>query len=69
MIVASSYVCDLCGDGYSGVDTSRVYTASAYGMVESADLCPGCLRRVRNAIQAMKDEKHSERSPRGTDRT
>lgn len=41
MIVASSYVCDICGAGYSGVDTARAYTASAYGMVESADLCPG----------------------------
>ena len=56
MIVASSYVCDLCGAGYSGVDTARVYTASAYGMVESHDLCPDCLKRVRAAIQTMRDE-------------
>ena len=56
MIVASSYVCDVCGTGYSGVDTARVYTASAYGMVESADLCPTCLTSVRAAVQAMKDE-------------
>ena len=56
MIVASTFVCDLCGSGYSGVDTARVYTASAYGMMESADLCTDCLKRVRDAIQTMKDE-------------
>lgn len=61
MIVASSYVCDICGAGYSGVDTARAYTASAYGMVESADLCPDCFRRVRAAIRTMRDEHTTEK--------
>lgn len=62
MIVASTYTCDICGAGYSGVDTARVYTTSAYGIMESDDLCPECLRRVRAAIQEMKDAKHNEAS-------
>jgi len=68
MIVASTYTCDICGTGYSGVDTARVYTTSAYGIMESSDLCPDCLKRVRAAIQSMKDEHANERSADGTDR-
>lgn len=56
MIVASSYVCDLCGAGYSGVDTARVYTVSAYGIIDSKDLCTECFVRVREAIRQMCEE-------------
>lgn len=63
MIVASSYICDICGAGYSGVDTARVYTTSAYGMMESADLCTQCLARVRGAVQSLRDESARTQTP------
>ena len=68
MIVASTYTCDICGAGYSGADTARVYTTSAYCILDTKDLCTPCFVRVREALQLMREEHITNRSTDGTDR-
>jgi hypothetical protein len=48
------YSCDICGQPYQGSGTGGVTTWSWAGIALTMDLCPACVARVRDAIQAVK---------------
>ena len=54
MIHSTLYSCDICGQPYQGTGTGGVTTWSWAGMVETMDLCPACVARVREAIREIK---------------
>lgn len=53
-IHSTLYSCDICGQPYQGSGTGGVTTWSWAGMVETMDLCPECVSRVRDVIREMK---------------
>lgn len=54
MIHSTLYSCDICGQPYQGQGTGGATTWSWAGMVETMDLCPACVGRVREAIRELK---------------
>lgn len=54
------YSCDICGQAYQGNGTGGVTTWSWAGMVETMDLCPACVGRVREAILDLREKLKSD---------
>ena len=60
MIHSTLYSCDICGATYQSVGTGGVTTWSWAGVMETMDLCPGCVATVRESIRELREKKQTE---------
>lgn len=58
-IHSTLYSCDICGLPYQGNGTGGVTTWSWAGVIETMDLCPECVAKVRQRIRDMKAKDQS----------